>query len=200
MMNLFRGRSSGENPWFIHRTSPILIKTRARPGTNVKEIWAEGDLRAAPSDIQRTLYDLERFTQFMPYITEAHEVGTREPDGSRYTYSRLDLPVLSPRDFVHRVYVDRDAGTDPSGVFASHWFSVPTKIPERRSVVRLQISEGSWLVTPLPGGESSHVIYCICADPAGSLPAFAINRANASGISDTFDNIEREARKRRGPA
>src|SRR4051812_19542633 len=174
LRNIIQGnRSESEGGWDIQRTAPILIKVRARPATNVKEVWAEGDLAAAPIDIQDTVCDVDRFTGYMPYLSEARYLGAPDPDGARYTYSRLDLPVLSARDFCHKVYLDRDAATDPAGVFANHWFSVPTLVPERPSVLRLQISEGSWLVTPKPGGASSHVIYCFCADPRGSVPTFA---------------------------
>lgn len=189
-------RSDPEGQWDVQRTAPILIKVRARPATNVKEVWAEGEIAAAPLDIQNALCDVDRFAGYMPYLAEARYLGEPEPDGARYTYSRLELPVLSARDFVHKVYVDRDAATDPNGEFANHWFSTPTRVPEKPSVLRLQISEGSWRVTPRAGGTSSHVIYCFCADPRGSIPTFAANRANVTGVTETFRNVEREAQRR----
>jgi hypothetical protein len=188
--------TAGENPWETQRTEPILIKTRARPGSDVKEIWAEGDLAATPQQIQITVIDVKRFTVFMPYMTESRLIGGVEPDGAQYTYARLDVPVLSPRDFIHKAYVLRDAARDPEGVFENYWFAAPTKLPEVPSVVRLKISEGSWKVTPSADGKSSHVVYRLCVDPGGAIPAFAANRANADGLTDTFKNIEREAQRR----
>ena len=185
-----------ENPWELQRTEPILIKTRARAGTAVKEVWAEGDLAALPIDIQDTLTDAPRFIEFMPYMTESRFVGATDPDGAVTTYSKLDVPVLSSRDFVHKAYLDRDARTDKEGVFANHWLATPDRVPERPSVIRLKISEGSWQVTPWPGGGSSHVVYRLCVDPAGSVPAYFANRANANGLTDTFKNIEHEAQRR----
>ena len=129
-------------------------------------------------------------------MTESYFVGGTDPDGARYTYAKLDVPVLSPRDFIHKAYLDRDAATDPAGVFANHWFAVPTRLPQREGVVRLKISEGSWQVTPSADGKSSHVVYRLCVDPGGAIPAFAANRANADGLTDTFKNIEREALRR----
>jgi hypothetical protein len=184
------------NPWETQRTEPILIKTRARAGTDVKEVYAEGDIAAAPADIQDALTDVKRMLEFMPYMTESRLVGEREPDGAQYTYQKMDMPLLSARDFIHKGYIDRDARTDPQGVFANHWFAAPDKLPQVDSVIRLKISEGSWLVTPSADGKSSHVVYRLCVDPAGAVPAFAANRANASGLTDTFKNIEREAQKR----
>ncbi len=185
-----------ENPWQTQRTDPILIKTRARPGSNVKEIWAEGKIAAAPIDIQNAITDVNRFTVFMPYMTESRFVGGTDPDGAQYTYAKLDVPVLSPRDFVHKAYLDRDAAKDPEGVFETHWFAVPNKVPERSGVVRLKISEGRWKVTPSADGRSAHVVYRLCVDPGGAIPAFAANRANANGLTDTFKNIEGEAQRR----
>ncbi len=185
-----------DNPWETQRTEPTLIKTRARPDSAVKEVWAEGDLAASVVDIQNTITDVKRFIVFMPYMTASRFIGDVDADGARYTYARLDVPVLSPRDFVHKAYLDRDSATDPEGVFANHWFAVPTKIPAVEGVVRLTISEGSWKVTPSADGKSSHVVYRLCVDPGGAIPAFAANRANANGLTDTFKNIEGEAQRR----
>ncbi len=138
------------NPWETQRTEPILIKTRAREGTAVKEIWAEGDLAATPVDIQDALTDVKRMPDFMPYLKESRFVGGRDPDGAQYTYQKMEPPLLSARDFVHKVYLDRDAHTDPQGVFANHWSAVPDALPRVDSVVRLKISEGGWVVTPSP--------------------------------------------------
>ena len=194
---LLAATAIAEEPWETVQTDPILVKTRKRAGTDVKEVWAEGTIAAAPRDIQSAVLDVDRFTQFMPYITEARFIGTTEPDGAKYIYSKIDLPVLTPRDFIHKVYLDRDALKDPQGVFQNHWFSVPDKTPHRHDVIRLEISEGSWLVTPLPDGKS-HAIYRFSADIGGFVPAAAANRTNVRGVGDTFANVEREAKKRGG--
>lgn len=186
---------AADNKWETQRTDPILVKTRARPGSDVKEVWAEGIIAATPIDIQNTITDVDRFPKFMAYMTVSKFVGGTDEDGARYTYAKLDLPVIAARDFVHKTYIDRDAARDPQGVFANHWFAVPDKIPEVKGVVRLKISEGSWQITPLPDGKS-HVVYKLCVDPGGAIPAFAANKANADGLTDTFKNIEKEAQRR----
>jgi len=183
------------NPWETQATEPFLIKTRARAGSDVKEVWAEATLDAAPADIQDALTDVTRYTSFMPYMSEARLLEGRDADGAQYTYQKIEPPLLSARDFVHKVYLDRDARTDPEGVFKNHWAAAPDKLPRVDSVIRLEISEGSWRVQPLPGGKS-YVVYRLCVDPAGAVPAFAANRANTSGLTDTFKNIEREAQRR----
>jgi hypothetical protein len=185
----------GEEPWETVRNEPICVKTRKRPASDIKEVWAEGTIAAQPVDIQSTLTDLSRYPKFMPYIAEARYIGATDADGAQYVYSRLDLPILSSRDFVHKTYVDRDARTDPQGTFANHWFAVPDKLPHRHDVIRLQVSEGSWLVSPLPDGKS-HVVYHVTVDPGGAIPSFAINKSNADGVEQTFKNVEHESQRR----
>ena len=180
--------------WETLQTEPILVKARPRPDKGgVKEIWAEGDIKGEVLDIQDVLSDTSRFTKYMPYMTEAREIGKRDPDGAIYIYLRLDMPVLSPRDFIHKVYIDKDARQSwNKGVYASHWHAMPYKTPERRGVVRLQISEGSWLVTPLPNGKA-HLVYKFSADPGGMIPSVFSNMNNVKGPADTFAAVEREA-------
>jgi hypothetical protein len=192
---LLSAAAQAEEPWETLQTDPIVVKTRKRPSSDIKEVWAEGTIAAGPVDIQSTLTDISRYPQFMPYIAEARYVAETDPDGAQYVYSRLNLPILSSRDFVHKTYIDRDARKDPNGAFANHWFAVPDKLPHRHSIIRLQISEGSWLVTPLPDGKS-HVVYHVMVDPGGAIPAWAVNKSNADGVSQTFKNVEHESQRR----
>jgi hypothetical protein len=182
-------------PWETITNEPILIQRRAVPGSDVKEIRAEGTVNANVLDVQEVLTNTAGFVKFMPYCVEAREIGSGDPDGAHYNYQRLDLPVLSDRDFIHKTYVDRDARTDPEHVFAIHWFSVPDKIPERSGVIRLRVSEGSWLFTPSANG-GLHVVYRQHVDPGGMIPGFAANFANKDGIVDTFKAVEAEAHRR----
>jgi hypothetical protein len=140
--------------------------------------------------------DTTRFTKYMPYMTEAREIPPRDPDGAIYIYMRLDMPVLSPRDFIHKTYIDKDARKPwNKGVYASHWHAMPAKVPEKDGVVRLTISEGSWLVTPLPNGKA-HLIYKFSADPGGSIPGIFRNMNNVKGPVETFASVEKEAAMR----
>ncbi len=182
-----------EQQWETVQDSPIVVKVRNRATGGVKEIWAEGDIKGEVIDIQEVLTDTSRFTKYMPYMTQARELPPRDADGAIYLYLRLDMPVLSPRDFIHKVYVDKDARQPwTKGVYASHWHAMPSKLPPKQGVVRLVISEGSWRVTPLPNGKA-HLVYKFSADPGGNIPSIFSNMSNVKGPADTFAAVEREA-------
>ena len=193
---LLTAAALADEQWETLQNSPVVVKARNRPAGGVKEIWAEGDIKGEVVDIQDVLTDVTRFTKYMPYMTEAKELPPRDPDGAFYLYLRLDMPVLSPRDFIHKGYIDKDARQAwTKGVYASHWHAMPSRIPERSGVVRLQISEGSWLVTPLPGGKA-HLVYKFSADPGGMIPSIFTNMNNVKGPVETFAAVEREAKLR----
>jgi len=185
-----------EQKWETLQSSPIVVKTRDRATGGVKEVWAEGDITGDVGDIQDVLSDTTRFTKYMPYMTEARELPPRDADGAMYIYLRLDMPVLSPRDFIHKVYIDKDSRQPwAKGVYASHWHAMPSKVPQVDGVVRLIISEGSWVVTPLPNGKA-HLVYKFSADPGGSIPSIFRNSNNVKGPVETFASVEKEAAMR----
>ena len=190
--------AAGEQPWETINSSPIVVKARER-GDGGKEFWAEGDIKAEVIDIQAVLMDTGRFTKFMPYMSEAYELPGRDADGAFYIYHRLDLPVISPRDYVHKVYVTKRADQPwTRGVYSSQWHAMPYKVPMKDGVVRLMVSEGSWLVTPAGPGKS-HCVYKFSADPGGSIPGFLRNRNDVKGPVETFASIEKEAAMRVAP-
>lgn len=183
-----------ETPWELVATGDITIRSRPRPGTAVREIWAEGNIGAEVQDVQATLMGPERFPSFMPYVTEARVLGTA-PDGARLVYTRLDLPWVAARDYVLKVYLDSGVGPDGNGVFRNRWVAYPEYMPARSNIVRLKINDGSWHVTS-NGDGTSHAVYKFAVDPGGMIPGFAANMGNKSGVSDTFKAVEKEAKRR----
>ena len=183
-----------DGEWETVATSPYTVKTRPRPKSEVREVWAEGDLDAPVKDIQDALTVMKRFSSFMPYVKDAREVS-KEDDGSVYTYTELDLPVITGRDYVVHVFQDESVRPDGSGNFRCHWVAAPDVLPLHEDLVRLTVNEGTWEVTPKPDGKS-HVIYRFAADPGGLVPVFLINYGNQHGVGETLGAIEKEAQRR----
>lgn len=181
--------------WQTIATGAITVKARARPGTPIREVWAEGDLDAPVYDVQAAVLDAEGYPRFMPYVKETKVLNPRTADGSRLVYTRLDLPFISGRDYVVKVYVDQRAPVDSSGTFKNHWVAAPDAVPPRQNVVRLKVNEGAWEVRPL-GPNRSHVVYHFTIDPGGWVPGFAIDMGNRTAATDTFKAVEKEAKKR----
>ena len=181
--------------WELVMTGPITVKTRALPGTAVKEVWAEAVLDAEVCDLQSAILDSSSYPRFMPYVREVRILPNPTGDGATVVYNRLALPFLSERDYVARVFVDRHVSEGGTGEFANRWVADPNRIPAVENIVRLRFNQGSWHVMPLPGGRSK-VIYRVAVDPGGWVPGFVIDLANKKGVTETLHAVEKEARDR----
>ncbi len=182
--------------WTTVTDGPIVEKTRSVPGTDVREVWAEGEIDAPVIEVQAALMDTEGYARFMKYITESRWVGEPQPDGSRLAYTLLELPVVSPRDYVISVRVDEMLEPGGIGRFSNRWYAVPDKAPRRTGVVRVRVNSGGWTVTPRDEGRKAWGVYRFQVDPGGYLPAFVADLGNRKGVTGTFRCVEWEARKR----
>ena len=174
---------------------PITVKNRPRENSPVKEVWAEGEIAAPPQDIQAVLMNPDRFKHFMPNLKDCRSIGQPEADGSTFVYTELTLPVVSSRDYVTQVWLDESVKPDGSGTFKNHWKAVPEKIPERKSLVRVKVNDGSWEVRAKGDGSKSHVVYKFAVDPGGWVPAFAANMGNSQAVPQTYQAVEKEAQR-----
>ncbi len=178
--------------WDTIEDDPIVIKVRPRADGKGKDVWAEGPLAADARDVQAALMDENAYRLWMPYVKEARMV-TRGADGSRVTYTRLDLPVVASRDYVCQVVNDSFVAADGTGEFTQRWWALPDALPKRQGVVRLTHNEGSWRVTPRGEGKS-HAVYKFSVDPGGSVPGFLANFGQKGGVLDTWKAVEKRAR------
>jgi hypothetical protein len=189
---LVAGGAGAAEEWDTVETKPITIKVRERPDGNGKDVWAEGTLKAEARDVQAALLDQDSYRLWMPYVKESRVVSTGA-DGSRVTYTRLDLPVVASRDYVCQVTNESLLAADGTGRFHQRWGVVEDKeVPKRRGVVRLPRNEGSWVVTPKGEGQS-HAVYKFSVDPGGSLPGFLASFGQKGGVLDTWKAVEKRA-------
>lgn len=183
--------------WTTVVTGPITVKNRAVAGTELKEVWAEGELAAPAVDVQAALMDVERLRFFMPYVKDARVLGDPLPDGGVYVYTLVNLPVLGRRDYVVLLELKESLGADGGGTFRNEWHAHPDYTPRRQNVIRLTRDDGSWVVTPSGDGSKSWAVYRFLVDPGGWVPTFAANLGNERGVQETWDAVAKEAQRRR---
>jgi hypothetical protein len=126
----------------------------------------------------------------MPYVKDARELS-KEPDGSVFTYTEMNLPVITGRDYAVHVFTDENTAT----TYRAHWVAAPDALPLHEDLIRLSVNEGSWTVTAKEPGKS-HVVYRFRADPGGLVPNWLINYGNRSGVPEVLGAIEKEAQRR----
>lgn len=178
------------------RVSEGPVSIRARPHADfpgAKEVIAEGDMDVELRDVQAALKDHERFRLWMPYVTESRVLETT-PEGARVTYTQLDLPIISNRDYVLRVVDTEVLGADGVPVaFLQKWTPANDALPERSGVVRLLHNEGSWNFTPRGEGRV-HYVYRFIVEPGGAIPGFLAGMGQKDAVLDTVHAVEKRAR------
>lgn len=183
---------AGAEEWETVATEPYVVKVRARPGSKAKDVWAEGEMKASAAQAQAALEDAESYRLWMPYVKESRVVKPTE-DGGRLTYTRLDLPVVSSRDYISHVVTESKVAPDGTGVYVQRWTAAPDAFPARRDVVRLRTNDGSWRVEAKGEGRS-WVVYKFTVDPAGSIPGFLANMGQKDAVLDTLRAVEKRAK------
>ncbi|MGQ0505841.1 MAG: hypothetical protein ACT4TC_11045 [Myxococcaceae bacterium] len=180
--------------WETVVPGPITVKARAKDANSIQEIWAEGDFDVSAKAVQDVLTDDEQLRKFMPHVKEARYVLKPSADGAKFVYVLLKLPVIGQRDYVVKRKVESSLKGDGTGEFKARWEAAPGALPKRHNIGRMVANEGSWKVSPLPGGKS-HIEYRAMVDPGG-VPAASVNSGNRTEVPATLRAVETEAKRR----
>jgi hypothetical protein len=166
----------------------IKIFARQRPDAEVREMKAVSLLDATPYEIWGAIRDYDNYTKTMPYTVEA-KVLSREQGGKLiYFYSRLDMPLVSSRDYIIKI-VDESAWKDGVGFLKASWTAANDKdalMPLKEGVVRVRINDGYWLLEPWKDGKKTLATYYLYTSPGGSIPSWIANKANGIAVPKVF--------------
>jgi hypothetical protein len=180
--------------WETVSTGAVKVRSRARPGTAVREIRAEADVKAPALAVQQAILSCERYAAFMPFVKEVRYLEGTSADATFVTYTRLAPPLVAGRDFVVECRTTSVLAADGSGEFSNEWRATPDRLPHRPDTVRLRLNVGSWHVTSRADG-GSHLVYQFTVDPGGLIPPFIADLANRSALPDTLHAVEKEAQR-----
>jgi len=164
----------------------VVIHSRARAGSDLKEFRGIGMIDAPPNVVFAVLDDTESYPQFMPYTSEC-KILKREKN-TVLAYQRLDLPFVSDRDYTLRSKHDVWRGPD-GPIYRIRWEPANNLGPaEKPGVSRVNLCEGGWLLEPDANG-GTRAVYSIFTDNGGALPSFLSNNASRIAIRKLFDAI-----------
>jgi Polyketide cyclase / dehydrase and lipid transport len=169
----------------------VVIYSRPRPGSPLKEFKAVGPIDASTSAVYAVIDDFQNYPKFMPYMTECRLI--RRDGDSIVGYQRLSPKVCADRDYTLRVWKKSWPSTDGL-VFMSHW-SPANELgpPEKKGVVRVKLCEGKWLLEP-DGATKTRATYSIYTDTGGFIPSFIANRISLTGITKLFAAVRKQVK------
>jgi hypothetical protein len=173
------------------KTNDLIIFSRVRAGSPIKEFKASGDIDAPTHVVYGVIADFENYPRFMPYTAESRLIK-READAI-VGYQRLSPKICADRDYVLRVRTKSWPAAD--GVTFVNWWMPANELapPEKPGVVRVKVCEGGWLLEPR-GHNKTRATYSVYTDTGGLIPPFIANHVSQIGITRLFEAVRRQIR------
>jgi hypothetical protein len=188
--------SGAEPAWEkVADTEGIVVYTRGREGTNIREVKATGMIDAPPQSVWAFIRDYPNYTKNMPYTRESIVLATENEGKTTFFYSVLDFPFIDSRDFVLKI-LDESDWKDGAGFLKSTWKTTTEHtVKERRRLVRIRVNEGYWLLEPKENGAKTWATYYVFTDPGGAIPTFIVNKANSTAVPDLMRAVRKNVVK-----
>ncbi len=164
-------QDSYEPPWeLVKEEGNLKVYTRKSFDSEIKELRITTSMKVPLKDFIDALNDADSYKDWV-YKCESSSLVQKVSETELYYQIETDFPFpLSDRDLV----VHTKQRIDDSGTFYSNSVASPDKRPEEEGVVRINLYESQWKVTPQNDG-SVYIDYNSKVDPAGNIPLWVIN-------------------------
>jgi hypothetical protein len=91
------------------------------------------------------------------------------------------------------VHCETRPGSEGAPGYFIRWEAANDRGPaEKSGVVRVKVTEGSWLLEPIAGGRETRATYCVYTDSGGSLPTSLLNAAGKTAVPKVFESIRKQ--------
>jgi len=167
----------------------LTVYSRARVGSEVREVMGKGSFEAPPWVIKNVIDDVGRYHEFMPYTAKSTVESTG--DGFIVSYQRLAVPLADDRDYTIKIFDESQEDAAGKVVWKNRWTTNGVKGGPAPvdGVVRIAVNEGYWQLEDLDGGKHTKVTYYVYTSPGGAMPAFLVNAANTQAVPDLFKAV-----------
>jgi hypothetical protein len=154
------------------------------------DLMAEGDFEGPPSAVLGVILDYDHARDLSDRVRESKIL--QGGDHEVTTYQRLDLPIVSDRDYtLHIRYGKKGDGRWTRFAVDNGRGPAP-----RKGVVRVSTLSGSWDLLPIRGGTATHAIYKVQIDMAGSIPKWMVSGGAAKDLPKLFEGVRKKLRAR----
>ncbi|MCB9558757.1 MAG: hypothetical protein H6707_21750 [Deltaproteobacteria bacterium] len=167
---------------YKHRTATLI------------HLGAEAYLPYPPERVWRGLIDYRAHVSQMQRLSEARVLWQQAESQQLLVYQRLNLPVISDRDYVLHVRWGKRDDVLWVAYRVVQGFG-PARVP---GVVRVPQHEGVWQLRRAKDGRGSQVRYQMRIDLAGYLPRWLARSGAGKEVPELFEAICRIVRHNGG--
>jgi hypothetical protein len=166
---------------FITRERGVWVYKNA--SADLIWIGAVGIIPAPAEKVFEALLDYDRQAGNIGRVSEA-KVLSRDADGL-YVYERLNLPIISDRDFTLRV----DRGVDGKRRWITYSAVQDHGPAPRDGIVRVSRHTGVWELIPTDDGKGTYARSEFRIDLGGSVPLWMAKSKAGVEIPELYANI-----------
>lgn len=169
----------------------VVIHSRIRAGSGLKEFRAIGGIEAPPPSVFAVLDDAEAYPKFMPYTSECRVL--KRAQDFLIAYQRLNFPLISDHDYTLRSEHMKWLGPD-GPIYRIRWAPANDLGPAAKpGVQRVNVCEGGWLLEP-SGPSATRATYVIYTDSGGAIPSFLAHKGSRIAIRKIFEAVRKQVR------
>ena len=174
---------SAQDNWELKKNeNGIAVYTRGIANEKLKEIRVICELPGTTAGLLNVLQNVSGHANWV-YLTEKATLVKKLSPNALVYYTTTDMPwPVTNRDLVVEFSYNEVPGTKNIAIQAK---SATGYVPPKKNYVRVPYSLATWEVVPLADNKIK-VDYVFRVNPGGTIPAWLVNMAAATGPYNTF--------------
>jgi uncharacterized protein YndB with AHSA1/START domain len=150
------------------------------------DLAAEGDLPGSPDRVLELLTDYESHPRWVKSLAESKVIWRGKSAAD--VYQRISAPLVADRDFTLHATWSKEGDERVVKLRARNERGPAPK----DGVVRVNVNEGEWRLTPSADGKSTHVTYRFRLDLGGKIPGNMASDQAARDLPGLFNSMRNE--------
>jgi hypothetical protein len=183
---------SAQDDWKLQKNKDgIQVYSAEVPDSKIRAVKVVANYDASPEEIADIVMDINTSTEWVSHLKSCYIIK-RVSQNELYYYGEVKLPwpVLN-RDFVAHLTRIENMLTRAITIDGP---AVAGLVPEKKGTVRINNSNGKWMITPLDSNQA-RVEYVLHVDPAGLLPPWLVNLFSSETPMQIFENLRQELKQ-----
>lgn len=178
---------SAQEKWqLIKNEDGIKVYTRRLENEKFKEVRADFELKATQDQLIALLQNITHQKEWSYGTKKTYMIDKKNKDTLIY-YVEVALPwPMSNRDLVVELSFKKDTLNKTLFIQAK---SIQGILPEKPNLVRVPFSLAQWDVSTQPN-KHLKIQYTFSTNPGGTLPAWLVNFAAATGPYNSFHKLK----------
>lgn len=160
------------------------VKVYKHKTSSIIHLGAEGVINAPPAQVAEALLAYEKQIGVIKRLSKSKVLLRTK--SSMTVYQRLNLPIISDRDFTLRVWWGQRGK-----VSWIRYEAQPNGLGGLDGAVHVKNHSGSWQLKPLNGGAATLCRFEVSIDMAGWLPRWMAKSGSGKEVPEVFGSIRK---------